>query len=305
MNEEGLTLAREAGDPLRTAMLLHMRGVVADDQDDPEQARARYEDAVPLFRALRPTLPYSSHMLAMALAGLGSVLTEQGDFDNAISQLEEARDIWRARGDRWGIAIALLGLGKTARVRGDLTRALTLHQESLALYWEMRDQGGVVNCLERLAWLLGTGRQAESAAHLFGAVEALRQTLDVPLTPKERPDHEQAMATVQSALGEGAFTMALAHGRARPLEDVIAEAMAVEPSAAAGPTYASATPHGLSLRELEVLRLVAAGHTDREIAAALIMSRRTATTHLTHILDKLGLDSRTAAAAYAVRHGLA
>ncbi len=49
---------------------------------------------------------------------------------------------------------------------------------------------------------------------------------------------------------------------------------------------------------------MAIGHTDREIAAALFISRRTATTHLTHILDKLGLDSRTAAAAYAVRHGL-
>ena len=49
---------------------------------------------------------------------------------------------------------------------------------------------------------------------------------------------------------------------------------------------------------------MAQGHTDREIAAALFISRRTATTHLTHILDKLGLDSRTAAAAYAVRHGL-
>jgi DNA-binding CsgD family transcriptional regulator len=61
---------------------------------------------------------------------------------------------------------------------------------------------------------------------------------------------------------------------------------------------------GLSPREVEVLRLVAAGRTDREIAAALLISRRTATTHLTHILNKLGLDSRTAAAAYAVRHGL-
>jgi DNA-binding CsgD family transcriptional regulator len=67
----------------------------------------------------------------------------------------------------------------------------------------------------------------------------------------------------------------------------------------------SAEPHGLSARELEVLRLIAAGHTDREIAEALTISRRTATTHLTHILDKLGLDSRTAAAAHAVRHGLA
>jgi DNA-binding NarL/FixJ family response regulator len=61
----------------------------------------------------------------------------------------------------------------------------------------------------------------------------------------------------------------------------------------------------LTSRERDVLRLVAAGKTDREIAAALSVSPHTASTHVRNILAKLGADSRTAAAAYAFRHRLA
>jgi DNA-binding CsgD family transcriptional regulator len=62
--------------------------------------------------------------------------------------------------------------------------------------------------------------------------------------------------------------------------------------------------HGLTARELEVLRLVAAGHSDREIAEALFISRYTAMVHLKNIRRKLGVDSRAAVAFYAVRLGL-
>jgi DNA-binding NarL/FixJ family response regulator len=70
-----------------------------------------------------------------------------------------------------------------------------------------------------------------------------------------------------------------------------------------GPRLASA--NALSPREVEVLHLVAAGRTDREIADALGISRRTATTHVTGILNRIGAANRTAAAAAAVRAGLA
>ena len=62
---------------------------------------------------------------------------------------------------------------------------------------------------------------------------------------------------------------------------------------------------GLTTRELDVLRLLAAGHSNRAIAEALFVSLPTVKTHVASVLDKLGLDSRTAAAAYAHRHGLA
>ncbi|MBA2670194.1 MAG: response regulator transcription factor [Gemmatimonadetes bacterium] len=61
----------------------------------------------------------------------------------------------------------------------------------------------------------------------------------------------------------------------------------------------------LSTRETEVLKLIAEGMTDNEIATALFISRRTVATHARHIYDKIGVASRAAAAAWAVRHGLA
>jgi DNA-binding CsgD family transcriptional regulator len=67
---------------------------------------------------------------------------------------------------------------------------------------------------------------------------------------------------------------------------------------------ASARPGGLTKRELEVLRLLVEGKSDREIAEDLYISRHTAMRHVSHILAKLGVESRTAAAAHAVRHDL-
>ena len=64
-------------------------------------------------------------------------------------------------------------------------------------------------------------------------------------------------------------------------------------------------PEALSPREIEVLRLIAEGRSDQEIAAALFVSRRTVGSHVGSILAKLGAPSRSAAAAYAVRRGLA
>jgi DNA-binding NarL/FixJ family response regulator len=63
-------------------------------------------------------------------------------------------------------------------------------------------------------------------------------------------------------------------------------------------------PDGLSAREVEVLRCLAAGHSNREIAAALVLSVRTVEKHVAHVYAKLGARGRADAAAYAVRHGL-
>jgi DNA-binding NarL/FixJ family response regulator len=66
-----------------------------------------------------------------------------------------------------------------------------------------------------------------------------------------------------------------------------------------------ALPGGLSAREAEVLALVAAGRTNREIAATLVLSPKTVARHLSNIFAKLGVSSRTQAAAFAYEHGLA
>jgi DNA-binding CsgD family transcriptional regulator len=66
----------------------------------------------------------------------------------------------------------------------------------------------------------------------------------------------------------------------------------------------AAPSHGLTPRQLEVLRLVAQGRTNREIAAALTLSEHTVARHLQNLYASLGVSSRTAASAYAFEHGL-
>ena len=72
-----------------------------------------------------------------------------------------------------------------------------------------------------------------------------------------------------------------------------------------GPPAAPAPAHGLTPRERDVLRLLAAGRSNQEIGAALFVGPRTVEWHVGNIFRKLGLASRTAVAAHAARHGLA
>lgn len=76
-------------------------------------------------------------------------------------------------------------------------------------------------------------------------------------------------------------------------------------SAPAAPATAADPDSGLTARELEVLRAIAAGHTNSEIAAALVISELTVKSHIGRIFTKLGLRDRAAAIVYAYDHGLA
>jgi len=158
------------------------------------------------------------------------------------------------------------------------------------------------------AALAGAAGMAERAARLLGADEALRQNTGMPV-PEEinRAMYERDLAAAHRGLSEVAFAAAWAAGRALPLEDALAEAEAVFAAVAEGAVAPDrpAPAHGLSSRELEVVRLIAEGRSNQEIADALFIGHRTATTHVRNILNKLGLDSRTAVAAWAIRQGLA
>lgn len=87
-----------------------------------------------------------------------------------------------------------------------------------------------------------------------------------------------------------------------PEEGLAFESPEIEPEA--GSADGIAARYGITPRELEVIDLLVRGMTNQEIADGLFITRRTATTHVSNILNKLGLDSRTAIVAWAVREGL-
>ena len=139
------------------------------------------------------------------------------------------------------------------------------------------------------------------AALLWGAVENFPESLTVYIP---QILFERARATVRTRLGESAFATALANGRTKTPIQALEAGKAFSLQTTFRSKRSSDYPAGLTNREVEVLRLVAAGLTDAQVAEHLIMSVRTVNTHLTSIYNKLGVNSRTAAARFAVEYHL-
>ena len=115
---------------------------------------------------------------------------------------------------------------------------------------------------------------------------------------------ERASAAARTHLGESAFAQALADGRAMTPAQALAAYQALPMQTALQAKRPPAYPAGLTAREVEVLRLVAAGLTDAQVAEHLVMSVRTVNTHVTSIYNKLGVSSRAAATRFAVERHL-
>jgi non-specific serine/threonine protein kinase len=290
---EAAALARDLGDEVGLAMALKALGCDAIDRGCPERAVLLLEESFARFRDQGERFQAARVQAVQATAALA-----QGDHARAAAYLEPALAVFRDRQDGRLIADALEGLGLVALARGDEQGARCALVESLALSAELGDKSGIACCLMDLAGVAGLAGQAAQAARLLGASAALRHDLGRRFQPHEQVAHDRIEAAARSALGTARFAAEWERGAALPLADAIAEATAVHPSP-------SGSPVGLTHRELHVLRLLADGKSDPEIAAALFISRRTAATHVAAVFRKLGVTSRAAAAAYAVRHGLA
>jgi DNA-binding NarL/FixJ family response regulator len=161
----------------------------------------------------------------------------------------------------------------------------------------------------RVALLAGN---PTAAARLLGTIGAQREDLGAPRSPARAVAHHQLRAAIKASIGVAAFAAARKAGASRSVDEAIALATDVlagrgdaEPVQIPTKSVDSTGAADLTTRELEVLRLLAEGRSNQEIAEDLSISVLTAKTHVARVLSKLGLPSRTAAAAYAHRHGLA
>jgi DNA-binding NarL/FixJ family response regulator len=207
-------------------------------------------------------------------------------------------------------------LGNMACDKGDYGQAGVLLKESLALMQASKSRRNVASVLEGFAMLTLAQQQATLAARWLGAAEGLREAIGAPLPFDECSDYEQAVAAARTALGEEAFARAWAQGRAMSLEQVIAQAVETKVAPPTGPKpgeanqeeasfYLPPTSHdGLTAREMEVLRLLARGLSNAQIAEELVVSLLTVKAHLRSIYSKVGVTSRSAATRYALEHHL-
>jgi DNA-binding NarL/FixJ family response regulator len=161
----------------------------------------------------------------------------------------------------------------------------------------------------------GAGGAARWVARLLGAGEAQRERMGAPLPPSAQAGHAAVVATLQRVLGPAAFAAARTAGHALPFAEALAQAVqaptrgAEVGEAEGSPAARSAGPSGRDLldlteREVEVLRLVAAGLTNKEIATHLALSPRTEQAQLNRIFGKLDVTTRSGAARAAADRGL-
>jgi non-specific serine/threonine protein kinase len=299
---ESESFCRASGDRRLLAWIHQGYVTLFTTLDDVERAAAHAEEGLRLIRPVGQPIE-----IAQFLIGAGIVAYGWGEHARAEALYREALATHRAHGDVANAAVTLLGMAQIARDAGDLERASAYCLESLALISELRHALHIGDALLGLAAIRAATGDLVTAVRWCGTVQTHYAATGQILSPHGRLDQEKVLATARAGLGESALADALAAGGALSLEAAIAEATmaATAPLASVGdPLAPSLASHGLTRRELDVLRLVAGGRADKEIASALFISPRTAGRHVSAILAKLGVESRAAAAARAVRDGL-
>jgi len=315
--EEALSLFREVGNKSGVAeMLLFLGGLLFEFQRDLAEAHSFINESLTLLGEL-PHIWFNQWLLALALSTSAELALSQNNVDTARQQAEEALapcgELTKERKDIEGsMAWSLSLLAQIEARLGNYAAARNHYNEILTIAREIDDQWNLPIYVRCLAEVVAAQGEGIWAARLLGAAETLRNTAGVPMPPVYRVGYERAVATIGARLGEQAFAIARAEGRTMTLEQVLGapgRATAVTTVSAVQPATPPAKqshtyPSGLTAREVEVLRMVAQGLSDAQVAERLIISPRTVNTHLTSIYNKLGVESRTAATRYAVDHHL-
>ena len=240
--------------------------------------------------------------MAVSTLNLGRIAAGRGDLELAQSLLEASLAGHQATNGWIGVAVAQLFLGRVIHDRRNLAQAIATLQAALTAFWSAGNRETIARCLEYLACVVAELRQPETAVQYFAAASVLRDQIGHPIDMEDRPHYERAMAVIHRDLDDAAFQLAWQEGIGTPIEDIVSGARAWNPTETL--RQKASTRELLSPREVEVLRFLVEGHSNREIAEDLYISERTVDNHVLHILTKLEVPSRTAAATYAVRNGL-
>jgi predicted ATPase/DNA-binding NarL/FixJ family response regulator len=290
---EAITLARDVGDPRRLALALGLFSWQLLQLDQLPAASRMLAEALPLAR-----MPGDPWELIWVLYVSGLLAIRSGD--TAMAQQRFAETLDRARGARDSMmaSLALAASGRTALREGDTDRAVALFREGLTLSRGAGYAIGLAHHLEGIALVCCDQDQLERAARLLGAAEGAHSGL-VPYSSLG----DEAVTSLREKLGRQRFAALFADGGGLQPEDAVAEALITTDGVDKSPRQVT-HPHGLTGREVEILRLVAAGHTNVEIAAALVLSVKTVERHLANAYAKIGARSRVDAATYAVAHNL-
>jgi predicted ATPase/DNA-binding CsgD family transcriptional regulator len=282
--------AERAGDGYLVAASLQVRATAALWSDESDRARAVFAEAAARFAALGVV---NSNVL-MNRAELALTMVMHGELDAAEQMCHQVRDDCVEHGERWGLAWALHVLAVIAGTRGDLAEATGYARECLAIHQAFHNLTGIALVVELLASLDGSPHRT---AALHGIADRLWQVLGRRMFGSAYLDavHREAAGRARHALGDEGYDEGFRFGAGLALDEAVEYGLHDEPAA----PWTPGEPELLTPREREVAELLAEGLSNREIAARLVTSQRTAETHVQNILRKLGFTTRAQIADWA------
>ncbi|MGW3473700.1 response regulator transcription factor [Saccharopolyspora sp. NPDC000995] len=274
-------------------------GIIKALQGHLKQAVSLYKETIVHHQAVHEPIG-----IAMAQYRSALVAFLQGDSHQVHTVCDKCCSLCDTYHEHWWKAFALWVLGLQLWRDGNVQRATAVEGEVIHYFHEFNDRFGAALALEAFAWMAAEGQRADArrAATLLGAADTLWQALGTPLAEfsylsRYHQDCEQA---ARRTCGTKLFNAAFHHGIQLDLDTAVRIALGGEEKTEQ-PTP-SAEWSTLTPREREIAKLTTEGLSNKEIAARLVISQRTAEAHVEHILVKLGFSSRHQIAAWATEH---
>lgn len=294
MPEQAYEMALDLDDLSALALANHVMGFRQSLSRGPDLAKA-----IPLF--ITALEQYAEAGVAMqyqdsARVELAVAYIMLHEFDQAAELAEELRARSTAVGERSNLSYALWMRGMLALLHGDPTTAEPDLVEAVRVKRFLRDVLGLALTLEVLAWAAAATGDAERAATILGGTDKVWQTLGTRHLQVQRARYE---TMGRASIGDAAYEAAYDRGSELSLDETIAYGLR-EVAPAEPEEVETANP--LTPREQEVAALVAEGMSNKEIAAKLVISLRTAEGHVERILAKQGFKTRAQIASWVTRH---
>ena len=303
--QQTLDLALQLENTGSIATSLLNLGTVAYAQGELAEAELFFRQSLSIMESMG-----DPNGVAIAAANLGRLASYHGDHDAAKSLLERALSVAEGVGDTRMIATILDGLGSVAVRQGDARVAARCFQRSLNVALDLREKVPLLDVLRSFIEFENKYGSSQRAAPLWGFEEKERAELGIEVEPTDLHTHQDVLEMIRGNVGSEAIAALLALGRRMDLDQAVAFALTSRTLAEEPPKHTQsmslspASTAGLTRREIEVLRLVAQGMTDIQVAEELVISPRTVNAHLTSIYSKLGVNSRVAATRFAIDNGI-
>jgi len=298
-------IAAGLDDDLLQARIKECRGHATLYQGDLPGAIELLEEARREFQALGNALGEFDTLILL------TACTFFLDDPRASEFSRQALDLAERHGAQSSMGYALWSVGLAQWRTGDFAQATRSLRRSVRLFLPMHDLTGISFGVQALSWCAAFAEPGERAARMLGASQAVWRTsgAKVDETNAYTVFDKRSEVALREALGSDAhdteaFDNAFAEGASYSFEQAVAFALGEDDkadgfeSASASARVQAGTPGGLTRREREIAALLAEGLSNKEIAARLVISQRTAETHVDHILGKLGMTSRAQVAGW-------